>query len=786
MAFGSSLPALRLPEITRNEARETDMNKAITEGLVLMPPPFSAGLNLWSSGNGRPGDASYQGAPNAALVTNDQDFGGCLELQKTVTTQRLRSFAQTPLRPDMYLRISAKVKAVSGNLPAVRIAAWVGDVSENNVSGVVQAGASVTLTQYGEVVTVQAIVGAGSRTGVDMAWGTAGVFAHVGLDLTGANGGVVRIDDLVVEDVTSVFIRDMIDLVDVRDYGAIGNGVANDTAAFAAADAAAAGRTILVSAGTYALPGNLTINSPIRFQGTVTQPAANRLILTRNFDLETYSTAFGGDVDGFKKALQALFYYSDHVTFDMSGRRVDLSGPVDVAAVSGLTSFSNRRVLRNGSLNAVTSTAWTSDVVTSVATYSVGNPTTLTGVANVANVPIGALVQATGVGREVYVQAKNIGAGTITLSQPLFGAAGTRTYTFTRYKYLLDFSGFSLLSRFEIQDVEFNCLGLCSGVMMALAGSVFRFDSCTFNRPKDRGLTSTGSGCQGMFIDYCQFLSNEQSLDAQDRTTIAINVQANDVKIRNNRIVRFKHFAVMNGTSHMIYNNHFFQGDDAPAGVRVAGLVFTQTNVATVVAGNYIDNCFIEWGNEHDPEPAYNNELSFGGLNVVGNIFIASDVSSAFRWVVVKPFGSGHFFNGFSLVNNTFRVFNAVVDRVEKVDTSFADLDFTRSRNVRVEGNTFNQVSQTIQNPIVVSHTQNTASDTWAVDSDGYIPFGGRIRMVESVMPEGAITTSTNAARYVFPNALPGQGAGGSQAHLRWGEAVKGKATVVIRMDVPV
>ena len=762
------------------------MNKAITEGLVLMPPPFAAGLNLWSSQDGRPGNASYQGAANAALVPSDQDFGGCLELQKTSTTQKLRSFAQTPLRADMYLRITARVKAVSGNLPAVRIAAWVGNVAEAGVSGIVQTGPSVTLTQYGEIITVTAIVGAGNRTGVDMAWGNSAVYAHIGLDLTGANGGVVRIDDLVIEDVTSVFIRDMMDLVDVRDYGAIGDGITSDVAAFQAADAAAAGRTILVSAGTYALPGNLTINSPIRFQGTVTQPAANRLILTRNFDLESYSQAFGTDVDGFKKALQALFYFSDHVTFDMSGRRVDLSEPIDVAEIAGLNSFSNRRVLRNGALNAVTSAAWTPQTVTSVATYSVANSTTLTGVANVANVPIGALVQATGVGREVYVRAKNIGAGTITLSQPLYGAAGTRTYTFTRFKYLLDFSGFSLLSRFEIQEVEFNCLGLSSGVNMALAGSVFRYDSCTFNRPLHRGITSTGSGCQGMFIDYCQFLSNEQALDAQNRTTIAINVQANDVKIRNNRIVRFKHFAVMNGTSHMIYNNHFFQGDDAPAGVRVAGLVFTQTNVATVVAGNYIDNCFIEWGNEHDPEPAFSNEFSFGGLNVVGNIFIASDVSSAFRWVVVKPYGSGHFFNGFSLVNNTFRVFNAVVDRVEKVDTSFAGLDFTRSRNVRVEGNTFNQVAQTIQNPIVVSHSQNTAADTWVVSSDGYIPFEGRIRMVESVMPEGAITTSANAARYAFPNALPGQGAGGMQAHLRWGEAVRGKATVVLRMDVPV
>ncbi len=137
-------------------------------------------------------------------------------------------------------------------------------------------------------------------------------------------------------------------------------------------------------------------------------------------------------------------------------------------------------------------------------------------------------------------------------------------------------------------------------------------------------------------------------------------------------------------------------------------------------------------------------------------------------------------------MNNTFRVFNATVDRVEMVDTSFANLDFTRSRNVRVEGNTYNQVAETIQNPIVISHTQNTAADTWVVEGGTYIPFGGRIRMVESVMPEGAITNAANATRYVFPNALVGQGAGGSQAHLRWGEAVRGKVTAVIRMDVPV
>lgn len=762
------------------------MNKAITEGLALMPEPFAAGLANWSSANGRPGDASYTGVAGAALVGNDQDFGGCFEVMKTTATQRIRAFAQTPLRPDMYLRVTVRIKAVSGNLPAVRIAAWAGTAAGTNAASVAQTATAVGLSSYGEVVTVQAIIGAGNRPGVDLVWGHLPVFAHFGLDLTGPNGGTVRIDDIVIEDVTSFWLRDLTDVVDVRDHGALGDGVANDMAAFQRADAAAGGRTLLVPTGVYPIQGNLTVSSPIRFVGTVSVPAANRLVLTRNFDLESYSRAFGDDTEGFRRALQALFYFNDHVTFDLSGRRVDLAAPVDVSALSGQTSFSNRRVLRNGSLNAVSSTAWNTESFTSVGTYTPStHHTRLTSVTNVANIPIGALVEGAGVGREVYVRSKNVGAGWIELSEPLFAAAGTRTYTFRRFKYMLDFGGFSLLNRFEIHDVEFNCLGIASGVMMPAAGSVNRFENCTFNRPKDRGISSAGTGCQGMHVDYCQFLSDEQSLPAQNRTTIAMNVNANDVKLRNNRVVRFRHFAVMNGTSHMIQSNHFFQGDDMAAGVRLAGIVFTQTNVATVVTGNYIDNCFIEWGNEHDAAPEFNNEFSFGGLNIVGNIFIASDVSSAFRWVVVKPYGPGHFLNGFCMENNTFWVFNATIDRVDRVDTTHSTLDFTRSRDVRVSANTYNQVAQSISNPVVVQHVQNTNADTWTVDASAFIPFGGRIRMVEAAQPETAVTNAANVQRYISPIALPGQGAGGNQVQLRWGEAVKGRAVVTMRMDLP-
>lgn len=66
------------------------MNKAITQGIVFMPPPFAAGLDQWSSGDGRPGSDTYEDALNAALVPADQDFGGALELQKVESEQRLR------------------------------------------------------------------------------------------------------------------------------------------------------------------------------------------------------------------------------------------------------------------------------------------------------------------------------------------------------------------------------------------------------------------------------------------------------------------------------------------------------------------------------------------------------------------------------------------------------------------------------------------------------------------------------------------------------------------------
>lgn len=763
------------------------MNVVITEGLVLTPSAFAEGLDQWSSEDGTSGSTTYESTGNAVLVPADADFGGCLEMLKTQTVQKLRYMGDTPILPGTYLRIRARVKAVSGNLPEVRVAGYAVTGSGAHVTGVVEVGPTVALQSYGAVVEVSAIVGTGSRDGVDMPWGLDAVYGHFGLDLTGANGGVVRIDDIEIEDVTEAFLRDLMGWVDVRDYGAVGDGTTDNVAAFNAADQAANGRKVLVSEGVYYLGRTISISSPVEFVGTLVMPVAAKLALMSSFDFPTYAAAFGDESAGFKKALQALFGYTDHNVLDLKGRRVEVTEPIRIEEIApDLTSFSNRRVLQNGQINVIAGSAWDDEVVTSQASYSVGQSMQLTSVANIANIPVGARITGTGVGREVYVKSKNVGAQTLYLSQPLYGGSGTRTYTFTRHQYVLDFSGMEKLDRFNIANVEFLCNGAASCIMLAPDGQMFQIRDSYVVRPKDRVITSIGRGCQDLLIDGCQFLSDEMLVPAQDRKSMVLNVNANDSKIRDSRFVRFGTSFVLNGSGHLIVGNHWFQGDEESNGVRVAGLVFTQTNVQSAVTGNYIDNSMIEWTNEHDAEPDFASEYSFGGLTVTGNTCVCINVAPWFTWLSIKPYGPGHFIQGLSVTNNVFKSLNGSVDRIEKIDTSFADIDRSRVRNVVFEANMFNAINDISQNPVMVEVNQSTAQSVWTVDASEYLPFGGWARNVQSLIAEGMVRDGSGARIEAMPYVAVEQGAAKNQIAVNWPEAAKGRLQVTLRMDNPI
>lgn len=763
------------------------MNKAITDGLVLAPPAFEAGLNRWSSQNGLPGSDSVASAGNAVLVPADQDFGGCLELQKTEQTQRLRAFAATPILPGCYVRIKVRVKAVSGNLPEIGVAATPVASDGTEIAGLAQVAAPTTLTNYGEVVTLTAIVGTGTRSGVDLAWDDRVAHAHVGLTLTGSNGGTVRIDDIEVEDLTSAFLRSMMDWVDVRDYGAKGDGTTDDSAAFEAADRAANGREVLVSAGVYHLADHVTFNAPVRFEGRVTMPVSKRLSLVRNFDLSSYADAFGNEEEGFRKAIQALFNFTDHDTLDMQGRRVELTEPLNVqAAVFDKTTYANQRSIKNGQVGIVGGAAFDTTVRTATCTFDDRNPTELTDVANVSAIEVGSLVEGSGVGREIYVSGKNVAAGKLFLSGALWGPQAQQTYTFRRFKYALDFSGFANLQRFTLEDVELLLADQASGILLPNNGLIFHVKDCFFTGPKDRGLTSHATGCQGMLIDRCQFLSTEGTADVAARHTIAFNVNKNDTKIRNNRAVKFRHFAVLSGSGHIITGNHFFQGDNNSLGQRTAGLVMADAQSKSVIMSNYIDNCYIEWTNEHDGAPDFRNEFSFGGLQIVGNIIFSSNVPSSYAPIHIKPFGRDHFINGVTITGNNFKTIKGQpLDRVDFVDTTHAELDTSRYTDVNVHSNTFQAVNKQFQNPVTVPITENNAQATWEVDLVNYIPFGGEARIVQAVCPEGRIRSATNGTVWTMPYATGNVGASKSTVRLTWSEPVRGKVFVTARCDAP-
>lgn len=760
------------------------MNKVITDGLVLTPPPFADGLDVWSSGDGTPGSDTYAGSGNGAFVPADQDFGGCLEVVKTQSVTKVRYMGETSILPGCYLRVTARVKCVSGALPDVRIAGWAGQSGGAHLNGVLEVGPSVSITGYGDVVEVSAIIGTGQRNGVDMVWADAN-YGHIGLDLTGPNGGVVRIDDFVIEDITGAFLRDMLGIVDVRDYGAIGDGVTDDSAAFEAADGDANGREVLVTAGTYFLGNDVTFQNQVRFEGTVEMGDEHRLIFQKNFDFPTYVDAFGDEEVAFKKAFQALLNFSDHESLDLAGRRISLSEPVDMQqAVNNRTTFETRRVIRNGQLQPIAGPAWEDDVVVAQATYDPQDSLKLKNVANISAIQEGSLVTGNGVGREVYVHKVDLATNEITLNHQLFDAAGTQQFTFTRFKYLLDFSGFEKVSQLVLDQIDFRMSGECSAVLLPPNGLLLQAYDCQFNKPKDRGITSHGDGCQGFVLDRCNFESPDSALPVQQRKSICINTNKNDVKIRNNRSSRFRHFAVIGGSNSIIANNHWFNGDNVSGGVRLGGLIFTLPNCVATVVGNYVDNNFIEWTNEHDATPSVSG-YSFGNLTIASNIFLCIDVDSSFRWLVVKPYGPDHYIDGLSVQGNMFRTFSGNIERVEEIDTTYADMDFGRMRNIIFEGNTFSGVNEQTRNPHIDLHIQSSVDQTWTVDTGTYLPFGGWARVVDALVPLGAVQDVAGDPVYAQPYTKVERGSDKTSFELIWPETVKGRMRYSVRMDNP-
>ncbi|MEC8195645.1 MAG: right-handed parallel beta-helix repeat-containing protein, partial [Pseudomonadota bacterium] len=121
----------------------------------------------------------------------------------------------------------------------------------------------------------------------------------------------------------------------------------------------AAGRDVLVSAGTYMLGNSVTFENPVVFEGTVSMAREHVLSLRRNFDFPTYAEAFDDEVEGLKRAFQSLLNDSDHESLDLCGRRITIDAPLDLqAAVPNRTSYAQRRIIKNGQLYVTGDSVW--------------------------------------------------------------------------------------------------------------------------------------------------------------------------------------------------------------------------------------------------------------------------------------------------------------------------------------------------------------------------------------------------------------------------------------------
>lgn len=173
--------------------------------LDLSPPAFHEGLDDWSRGDGTPDSPTYEAVRHARLIPDDERFGPCLEMRKIDPVQSLRYMGEVPVRAGRYLEISARLRVMRGPVPLVRIAAWPGGARARLVRGPLPMGPLVRPRAGGAVAVARAVVGPERRAGVDLVWDARVIYAHVGLDLVGPEGGVVRIESVALRDISVTF-----------------------------------------------------------------------------------------------------------------------------------------------------------------------------------------------------------------------------------------------------------------------------------------------------------------------------------------------------------------------------------------------------------------------------------------------------------------------------------------------------------------------------------------------------------------------------------------------------
>lgn len=132
---------------------------------------------------------------------------------------------------------------------------------------------------------------------------------------------------------------------------------------------------------------------------------------------------------------------------------------------------------------------------------------------------------------------------------------------------------------------------------------------------------------------------------------------------------------------------------------------------------------------------------------------------------------------------NVFKSLYNKIDRIERVDTSFGDLNYNRMRNVHFSGNSLVGVNHFVQNPLTITYTQATASRTWTLPVIEGLPFQSWAKNAKSVLLTSPLTLADGTQVQDMPWVQTEVGTAKRQLRLNWGHVVKGRVVLQLRMD---
>lgn len=557
--------------------------------------------------------------------------------------------------------------------------------------------------------------------------------------------------------------------VSVTWFGAKNDGT-DASSAFVSADAAATSRKnkVVIPEGAFTLSSSVTMVNEVVHQGTIVLGSGVRYRDANPLRFSEFRRRHSTDQAAFEAMLYELYQgFLNKKVADGEGMACVIDTPINVASVAGKTSYAGWHVIRN--FNFWAGTNFPAKTTTTKTGSSTSGLATLT-LANTTGITAGMMVTGAGLGRELYVKSVD-SATQVTLNRTAYGTNASTTFTFTEFKYVLDWSGFTTCSRVSIVGNQFNLASTNPACVLRgpYDGIGWSIKDNTLNNIGERGFTDWNSGFSGMAFEgnEINFATSVQSVAR------GITVSAGDFKLRNNRITTCLNHVVIHEAGSLIVGNHLWGGDNA-------SIILTNRTFKTAITGNYIDNSWIELSEEGDF-----STTAMGGVSITGNIFTNVGSTASTRWIKLRPFQANKKVNSVVVTGNTFKNAQGTnPTRVEDVDTTNGTIDVTSFENVKFSNNAYQFITYHTASPATVRKTVTTATNNWVVDFSTLLPFGGSTLNVPSItltnIKDGAAATAYPSFTVLDGNSL----ANTKNVQVRFAANYSGSAVVTADVNV--